>query len=97
MLGKLSLCLGERNAGQNDNNPLKGWNCSNIWKQPKQVKIAPTKNYYTITLFNLVVPTCTVWKVILFPETGVVHRIKYSFSYFFWLVVLFTQYILDIK
>jgi len=28
---------------------------------------------------------------------GVVHRIKYSFSYIFLLVVLFTQFIFDIK
>ena len=40
MLRKLS----EKNAGQNNNNPLKGWNSSDIWKQPKQIKIAPTKN-----------------------------------------------------
>jgi hypothetical protein len=48
-------------------------------------------------LFNLVVPTCTVWLVILFREKGVVQRIKYRFSYFFLFVVLFTQFILDIK
>jgi len=51
----------EQISGQSNNSPLKGWNCSDIWKQPKQVKIAPTKNFYMITLFNLVVPTCTVW------------------------------------
>jgi hypothetical protein len=37
---------------------------------------------YTIALFNLVVPTCTV-----FRETGVVHQIKQRFSYFLLLVV----------
>jgi len=31
-----------------------------------------------------------------FQEIGVVHRNKYSFSYFF-LLVLFTHFILDIK
>jgi len=30
---------------------------------------------YTITLRNFVVPTCSVWSVILFRETGVIHRI----------------------
>jgi len=36
--------------------------------------------------------------VIVFRETGVVHRIKYSFSDFsFLLAVLFTHFILDIK
>jgi len=37
--------------------------------------------------------------VSLFWETGAVHRIKYSFSYFFFflLVVLFTHFILDVK
>jgi len=43
---------------------------------------------YTITLFNLAVPTFSVWKVIPFREMGVVHsvvhhvvhRITYSFS-----------------
>ena len=52
--------------------------------------------FYTITLFNLVVPTCSVWQVILFQETAVVNRIKYTFSYFF-LLVLFTHFILDKK
>jgi len=33
--------------------------------------------------------------VILFRETGVVHRITYSFNYFFLLLVLFTQFIVD--
>jgi len=33
--------------------------------------------------------------VILFRETGVVHRITYSFNYFFLPVVLFTQFIVD--
>jgi len=32
--------------------------------------------------------------VILFQETGMVHRITYSFNYFF-LLVLFTQFIVD--
>jgi len=32
--------------------------------------------------------------VILFQETGVFHRITYSFNYFF-LLVLFTQFIVD--
>ena len=48
-----------------------------------------------ITLRNLVVPTRTVWQVILFRETGVVQRITYSFNYFFLPVVLFTQFIVD--
>jgi len=33
--------------------------------------------------------------VIPFRETGVVHRITYSFSYFFLLLVLFSQFIVD--
>ena len=33
---------------------------------------------YTITIRNFIVPTCWVWAVILFRETGVVHRITYS-------------------
>ena len=53
--------------------------------------------FYMITLFNLVVPTYSVRQAILFREMGVVHRIKYSFSYIFLLVVLFTQFIFDIK
>jgi len=48
---------------------------------------------YTITLRNFVVPTRSIWLVILFRETGVVHRIAYSFSYF--LLVLFSQFIVD--
>ena len=32
----------------------------------------------TITLRIIVVPTCSVWQVILFRETGVVHRITYT-------------------
>jgi len=51
----------------------------------------------TITLRNFVVPTRSVWQVILFRETGVVHRITYSVNYLFLPVVLFTQSILDIK
>ena len=51
----------------------------------------------TITLRIFVVPTLSVWQVILFRVTGVVHRIIYSFNYFFFLLVLFTQFILDIK
>jgi len=35
--------------------------------------------------------------VILFLESGMVHGMKYSFSYFFLLVVLFTDFIVDIK
>jgi len=33
--------------------------------------------------------------VIVFRETGVVHRITYSFNYLFLLVVLFTQFVVD--
>jgi hypothetical protein len=46
---------------------------------------------YMITIFDLVVPTCPV-----FRETGVVHRIISSFSYLF-LLVSFTHFIIDIK
>jgi len=49
--------------------------------------------FCTITLCNFVVPTRSVWYVILFRETGVVHRITYIIS--FLLVVLFTQFIVD--
>jgi len=34
-------------------------------------------------LRNIVVPTRSVWYVILFRERGVVHRITYNFNYFF--------------
>jgi len=54
--------------------------------------------FYTITLRNFVVVTHSVWYVILFQETAVVHRITYSFIYFFLIwFFLFTQFILDIK
>jgi len=33
--------------------------------------------------------------VILFRETGVVHRTTYSFNYLFFLVVLFINFVLD--
>jgi len=33
--------------------------------------------------------------VILFQETGVVHRITFIFNYFFLFFVLFTQFIVD--
>jgi len=56
------------------------------------------RGFYTVTLRNFVVPTCSVREVILFRETGVVHRITYSFNYFFFfLLVLFTQFIVAIK
>jgi hypothetical protein len=54
-------------------------------------------NVYTISLLTLFVPTCSIWQVNLFLETGVVHRITYSFSYIFLIVVLFIHFILDIK
>ena len=54
------------------------------------------KGFCTITLHNFVVPTRSVWLVIFFQETGVVHRmvilfretsvvhrITHSFNYFF--------------
>ena len=50
---------------------------------------------YTIALRNFVVPTRSVCQVILFRETGVFRRIIHSFIFF--LLVLFTQFILDIK
>jgi len=53
-----------------------------------------TKIFSVITLRNFVVPTRSVWYVILFRETGMVHRIAYSFNYFF-LLVLFTHFIVD--
>jgi len=40
-------------------------------------------NVWTITLRNFVVPTRSVWWVILLRETGVVHRIIFSFNYLF--------------
>ena len=45
----------------------------------------PNRSYfivYTITLRNFVVPTRSVWKVILFWETGEVYRITYIFVCF---------------
>ena len=48
---------------------------------------------YAITLLKFVVSTCSVCQVILFRETGVVHRITYSliivFSFMFHLFILF--------
>jgi len=41
------------------------------------------KDLYTITFCNFLVPTSSIWWVILFQETGVVHRITYSFNYLF--------------
>jgi len=38
--------------------------------------------FYTITLITMFVPTYSVWYVIVFRETGVVHRITHIFSYF---------------
>jgi len=35
--------------------------------------------FYTVTLRNFFVRTLSVWSVILFRETGVVHRITISF------------------
>jgi len=42
-----------------------------------------TCTLYTITLITVFVPTYSVWYVILFRETGVVHRITRRLSYFF--------------
>ena len=54
--------------------------------------------FYTITVFNLLVPTCAVRQVILLRETGVVHRIKYRFNYFFFYLLLYLlNFIFDIK
>ena len=54
--------------------------------------------FYMITLFTMFVLTCSVWYVILFRETGVVHRITPSLSYIFlFLLVLFTNLILNIN
>jgi len=33
--------------------------------------------FYTITLINMSIPTYSVWYVVLFQETGVVHRITH--------------------
>ena len=53
-----------------------------------------TFTLYTNTLITLFVPTYSVWYVILFRETDVVHRITHSLSYF---LSLFTSFILDTK
>ena len=53
-------------------------------------------SFYVITLCNFVLLTCLVWQVILFRETGVVHRIPFSFSYFLFTYVLFIHFMLDI-
>ena len=37
---------------------------------------------YTFTHITVLIPTYSVWYVILFQETGVVHRITHIFSYF---------------
>jgi len=47
-----------------------------FWNQERQ------SNFVSI-LRNFVVPTRSVWYVILFRETGVVHRITFSFNCFF--------------
>jgi len=52
----------------------------NFLKSITTLLLFPT---YTITLCNFVAPTCSVWYVNQFRETGVVHRITYSFNYFF--------------
>ena len=52
---------------------------------------------YTITLRNFVIPTRSVWWVILFRETGVLHRITFSSSDFLSYLLSFTQFTLDIK
>jgi hypothetical protein len=49
---------------------------------------------YTINLCTLLLPTCSVWWK-FFRETGGVHRITYSFSYFLFLLIY--SFILDIK
>jgi len=48
--------------------------------------------FYTITLCNFVAPMCSVCYVILFRETGVVHRITYSFNYFFFTCFIYSFY-----
>jgi len=47
---------------------------------------------YGIALCNFVVPTRSVWSVILFGETGVVQRITYSFNYFFFTCFIYAIY-----
>ena len=51
------------------------------------IRVKTTKSIYiilcTITLRIFLVRTLSVWQVILFRETGVVHRITYSFVSFF--------------
>jgi hypothetical protein len=37
---------------------------------------------YTITFITMFVPTYSVWYVILFQETGVVHQVTHIFSYY---------------
>jgi len=41
------------------------------------------KKIYAITFITVFIPKYSVWYVILFRETGVVHRITHSLSYFF--------------
>jgi len=54
-----------------------------------------TNTLYAIALRNFVVPTRSVWLVILFRETGVVHRITYSFNYsFFYLFYLLNLFLI---
>jgi len=49
------------------------------------------RNFYTITLRNFVVPTrCLLGD--LFRETGVVHRIIYSFNYLFFTCFIYSIY-----
>ena len=66
-------------------------NCVTLWKN-----VTSEYTFYTVTLFNFVVQTPSVWQVIHFREIGVVHRMTYSFGIFF-LLVLFAHFILDIK
>jgi len=58
-------------------------------------ELVTKETLYAINLRNFVVPTRSVRYVILFLEAGVVHWITYSFNYFFLLVVLFSQFIVD--
>jgi len=43
---------------------------------------------YTIALITVFILTYSVWYVILFWETGVVHRITQSLSFFFFVYLL---------
>ena len=63
--------------------------CAKVWKTPVIQATSSTFHIHSNALLTTIIRS----RQILFRETDVVHRITFSFSYFFLLVVLFTQFI----